>query len=91
MGVKREFKSEWGGDGALDHFELLVLWLVGDGDFLELFLQVIESLLVDLLLVGVSGHRSAVGLLIAHGDKGQNDIAMDDGYRFKYRVGWCFK
>ena len=51
MRVEREFKDERGGDGALDHFELLVLGLVGDGDFLELFFQVVQSLLVHLVLV----------------------------------------
>ncbi len=69
MGVEREFKSEWGGDGALDHFELLVLGLVGDGEFLELFIEVVQSLLVHLFLVRVSAHRPALRLLVAHGDK----------------------
>ena len=88
MGVKRELKSEWGGDRALYHFELLVLWLVSDGEFLELFLQVVESLLVDLLLVVVSGHRGAVGLLVAHGDKCQNEFAIGSmGYSLSIDLG----
>lgn len=75
MGVEREFKDERG-SGALYHFELLVLGLVGDGDFLELFFEVVQSLLVHLFLVRVSPNRPAVLLLVAHGDKEENEFAI---------------
>ncbi len=91
MGVERELKSERGGDGALDHFELLVLWLVGDGEFLELFFEVVQSLLVHLFLVQMSADRRAVRLLVAHGDKAKMNLQWLMGYRFKYRFGRCFK